>query len=138
MIKFKLLTEKAKAPERSSAGAAGFDIYATEYAELWPGIHATLPTGVSVAIPDGYYGSIRPRSGMAVKHSIDVLAGVIDCDYRGEIKVCLINHGSKMLEIKPGDRIAQMIVEPFYSESVVVESLDDTGRGAAGFGSTGV
>lgn len=135
--KFKL-QDNAKSPVRSSGGAAGFDIHAISYAELWPGVHAILSTGVAVAIPEGHVGLIWPRSGMAAKFGVDTLAGVIDCDYRGEIKVSLINHGDKMIEIKPGDRIAQIIVQPFAADAEVVTELDDTSRGAAGFGSTGV
>lgn len=137
-IKFKLTHTNARLPTRAHASDAGLDIYAVELAELWPGVHAKLPTGLHMAIPDGYAGIIKPRSGLAVKHSIDILAGVVDASYRGEVQVTLINHGDQKMEIKPGDRIAQLLIVPVaLPEPVQVDSLDDTERGAGGFGSTG-
>jgi dUTP pyrophosphatase len=98
-----------------------------------------IPTGLSVAIPSGHYGRIAPRSGLAAKHGIQVHAGVVDSDYRGEMRVCLINHGSEMVEFKPGDRIAQLIIERcLITPAAWADNLDSTERGQGGFGSTGV
>ena len=119
--------------------SAGLDLRAAHETWVNPGERALIKTGVSVAIPQNFFGSIRPRSGLAVKKGIDVLAGVIDCDYRGEIGVVLINFGSEVFYVKPGDRIAQMIIQPYLVVNTVqVDSLDETSRGLGGFGSTGV
>ena len=92
-----------------------------------------------MAIPEGHYGRVAPRSGLAVKNFIDVGAGVIDCDYRGALGVVLFNHSADDFHIKPGDRIAQLIIEKISTPDVVeVDDLDETARGAGGFGSTGV
>lgn len=100
-----------------------------------------MPTGLVVAIPAGHYGRIAPRSGLAVKHGIDVLAGVIDSDYRGEIQVILINHSDQTVHFRHGDRIAQLILEKATRPKLVavdrIEDLGNTERGAGGFGSTG-
>lgn len=98
-----------------------------------------MSTGLAFAIPVGNYGRIAPRSGLAAKHSIDVGAGVIDADYRGEVRVLLFNHSDIDFAINEGDRIAQMIIEKYtLTDLVEVQELDDTVRGAGGFGSTGV
>lgn len=98
-----------------------------------------MSTGLAFAIPVGNYGRIAPRSGLAAKHSIDVGAGVIDADYRGEVKVLLFNHSDIDFAINEGDRIAQMIIEKYtLTDLVEVQELDDTVRGAGGFGSTGI
>ena len=136
-IKFKLIDEQALVPERQTAGAAGFDLYTTENYSLLPGEYKVFKTGVACAIPEGYCGIIMPRSGWAVSKGLDKLAGLIDADYRGEVLVCLVNHGDSYITIKAGDRIGQMVVTPFLGESEVVEELDDTVRGEGGFGSTG-
>ncbi len=105
-----------------------------------PGTRAIVPCGFAMALPPGYEAQVRPRSGLAAKHGVTVLnaPGTIDADYRGEVKVILINHGDADFEIRRGDRIAQMVVAPVsavtFSER---ETLDDTERGAGGFGSTG-
>ena len=99
-----------------------------------------MPTGLAIALPDGFEAQVRPRSGLAVKHGITVLnsPGTIDADYRGEIKVPLINHGHEAFVVRRGERIAQLVVAPFTQVGwVEVELLDDTERGAGGFGSTG-
>lgn len=137
MIKFKLLHDKAKAPTRATEGAAGFDLYCCEHATLYPGVHAVLGTGVAMAIPPRHVGLIWPRSGMAARHGVDTLAGVVDSDYRGEVRVSLINHGDRPVELKPGDRIAQIIFQQHLSWADVVDELDETERGDGGFGSTG-
>lgn len=139
MIKWKL--SGGKEPTRATDGSAGFDIYALESGEIRPGAHVLMRTGVHCAIPRGWVGIVKPRSGLAVRHGVDILAGVIDSDYRGEIHVALINHtepgAAPPLEIKAGERIAQMIVVPAMMESTVVDDLPETDRGSGGFGSTG-
>lgn len=127
-------------PAYETAGAAGMDLRAAEDMILSPGARALVPTGLSIALPEGYEAQVRPRSGLAVKHGVTVLnaPGTIDCDYRGEVKVPLINHGQQDFVISRGDRIAQMVIAPVtriaWSE---VDMLDDTARGAGGFGSSG-
>lgn len=139
MIKFKKLHPSAILPTRGSEHAAGLDLYAVERADIWPGAQAMISTGLAVAIPADHYGRIAPRSGLATKHGIQVHAGVVDADYRGEIHVCLINHGDRMVEFKPGDRIAQLIIEKcLIVPAEWADDLDGTERGAGGFGSTGV
>ena len=124
-------------PKRSSEEAAGLDLYASKDQTIKPGTRALVDTGIQIKLPSGTYGRIAPRSGMSVK-GIDVSAGVIDRDYRGEVKVLLHNHGSTALEVKPGDRIAQLIVERIAMVDIEeVENLDATERGDKGFGSTG-
>lgn len=138
MIQTKLNHSLARLPRRNHPTDAGLDIYAVECATLRPGVHAVLPTGVHVEIPGGYVGLIWPRSGLAAKHGIDTLAGVVDASYRGEIKVSIINHGHEDFEIKPGDRIAQMLIQPVMGwECQQVDELSDTERGEQGFGSSG-
>jgi len=97
-----------------------------------------VDTDISMAVPEGTYGRIAPRSGLAAKHMIDTGAGVIDADYRGQVKVLLFNHGEKDFEVKEGDRIAQLVLERIYTPEVVeVKELEESVRGAGGFGSTG-
>lgn len=127
-------------PAYETAGAAGLDLRAAEAVTLKPGGRHLVSTGLSIALPQGYEAQVRPRSGLAVKYGVTVLnsPGTIDCDYRGEIKVPLINHGEDDFVIARGDRIAQMVIAPVtrisWSE---VAALDDTARGAGGFGSSG-
>ena len=131
-------------PRQQSAGAAGVDLLAalgiSEVVTMPPGSRAIVPCGFAMALPNGYEAQVRPRSGLAAKHGVTVLnaPGTIDADYRGEIKVILINHGETNFAIRRGDRIAQMVVAPVsavgFSER---ETLDDTERGSGGFGSTG-
>lgn len=133
----------AAAPEYQSSGAAGADIRAAvgESVVLQPGHIALVPTGLFLSIPSGYEVQVRPRSGLAAKNGVTVLnsPGTIDSDYRGEVKVVLINLGSAPFTINNGDRIAQIVVAP-VARGVFVEAdvLDETERGAGGFGSTGV
>ena len=137
-IEFSRLDPDAKLPTRGSEHAAGLDLYSLEEVVLAPGDRAAVRTGLAAAIPHGYYGRVAPRSGMAVKAGLDVLAGVIDSDYRGEIKCALINHGREAINIEAGSRIAQLIVEAIIMpQPVWSDSLSDTSRGADGFGSTG-
>lgn len=138
----KRLTDTAKLPTKGSDGAAGFDLYADEDCAVYPHPMAEsrrlVSTGIALSIDPGKVGLIWPRSGIAVKFGMETGAGVIDSDYRGEIKVLLFNFGNSAFEIKRGDRIAQLLIVPVYGQSVVeVDDLSDTARGVFGFGSTG-
>ncbi|WP_372003283.1 dUTP diphosphatase [Tistrella mobilis] len=131
-------------PEMKTAGAAGLDLPAAVPADapimLAPGGRALVPTGLTMAIPEGYEGQVRPRSGLAFSQGVTVLnaPGTIDADYRGELKVLLVNLGDAPVEITRGMRIAQLVIAPVTATRLVeVEALDDTIRGAGGFGSTG-
>ena len=138
MLKIEKLEIDAIVPTLGSEGAAGFDLYLSGRGNIviYPGKQATIPTGIALDIPKGKVGIIKPRSSLAL-HGIDVLGGVIDSDYRGEVKVILINHGTGPMLFEPGDRIAQLVILDHYNEFEVVESLGDTERGSGGFGSTG-
>jgi dUTP pyrophosphatase len=125
-------------PEYASAGAAGADLRASEAALLAPGGRTAVRTGLRVQIPPGHVGLVWPRSGLAARHGIDTLAGVIDSDYRGEVLVMLVNHGDQPFAIAAGDRIAQLLVQRVERAHFIrVERLEDTARGTGGFGSTG-
>lgn len=127
-------------PAYETAGAAGMDLRAAEAFTLKPGTRCLMPTGLSIALPQGFEAQVRPRSGLAVKHGVTVLnaPGTIDCDYRGEVKVPLINHGQDDFTILRGDRIAQMVIAPVVRiDWAEVGSLDETARGSGGFGSSG-
>ena len=135
---FKRLHPDARLPTRGSAGAAGLDLYAVERVTIRAGGRAAVRTGLAVSIPAGFYGRVAPRSGLAVRHGIDVLAGVVDSDYRGEILCALVNHGDEPFEVEPGARVAQLVVEAIATpEPGWVEELEETKRGTGGFGSTG-
>jgi dUTP pyrophosphatase len=137
-LKFLRLNPDATLPVRSSAQAAGLDLHSVEELQIQPHHRAAVKTGLSVAIPENTYGRIAPRSGLAVKSGIDVLAGVIDSDYRGELICVLINHGDQPFTISPGDRIAQLIIEQIITPTPEwTTQLDPTGRNDQGFGSTG-
>lgn len=130
-------------PAYETSGAAGADVRANMDADvtLHPGERALIPTGLHMAIPQGYEVQIRPRSGLALKQGITALnaPGTIDSDYRGPVGVILINHGTNRVIIKHGDRIAQMVVAPVIQATFrAVDNLDATERGTSGFGSTGV
>jgi dUTP pyrophosphatase len=137
-LRVKLLREGSTAPERKSAGAAGYDLSACEAAVVLPGGWALVDTGVAIAVPPGTYGRIAPRSGLAVR-GISVGAGVVDADYRGPVKVLLFNHStSDPLAVEPGDRIAQLVLEAIVVPEVeVLQELPVAERGSSGFGSTG-
>ena len=127
-------------PAYETPGAAGMDLRAAEDMTLKPGARCLMPTGIAIALPEGFEGQVRPRSGLAVKHGITVLnaPGTVDCDYRGEIKVPLINLGETDFIIHRGDRIAQMVIAPVVRiawRQVVL--LEETTRGEGGFGSSG-
>jgi len=130
-------------PEYATEGAAGMDLKARLEAPLTigPGTRALIPTGLSIELPAGYEAQIRARSGLAVNYGIGLVNGVgtVDSDYRGEIKICLINHGEESLTIKDGDRIAQLVFARYTRASLeVVDELRNTERGERGFGHTGV
>ncbi|PVH93228.1 dUTP diphosphatase, partial [Periconia macrospinosa] len=137
-LQVQLLSEHAKAPTKGSAFAAGHDLYSARDVVIPARGRARVDTDISIAVPAGTYGRVAPRSGLAAKHGIDTMAGVIDADYRGQVGVILANLSEQDFEIKVGDRIAQLIVEKIVMpEVVVVEKLEESVRGAGGFGSTG-
>ena len=132
-------------PAYQTPGSAGADLHAAvpegQPVVLQPGEWRLIPTGIAIALPDGYEAQVRPRSGLAAKHAISCVntPGTIDSDYRGELKVNLINHGRAPFTVRRGERIAQIIVAPvIQARWAEADSLDDTQRGAGGFGSTGV
>lgn len=136
------LRASARLPERATPGAAGLDLHASLEAPvvLSPGQRLRVPTGLAIALPSGHEGQVRPRSGLAAKHGVTVLnaPGTIDEDYRGEVQVLLVNLGEAAITIADGERIAQLVVAPVARVSLtLVDQLDDTTRGADGFGSTG-
>jgi len=143
-MNIKLISEDATIPYKGSEGAAGYDLYTTETYSLKPGEIKTFKTGIALSIPFGKYGRVAPRSGLAVKHGIDVLAGVIDSDYTGEILVALVNLGNNDVTlpiVKDGKRaaIAQIIFENYTNyEFTKVDDLNVTNRASAGFGSTDI
>lgn len=127
-----------ESPTYASEHAAGADLRAAEDVTLIPGERAAIPTGVSVEIPPGHVGLVWPRSGLAVRHGLDTLAGVIDSDYRGEVRVVLVNHGSEAVTLARGDRIAQLLLQRVERGVFArADSLGATDRGDGGFGSTG-
>ncbi|WP_346922717.1 dUTP diphosphatase [Glutamicibacter creatinolyticus] len=140
-IAIKLLDDGLPTPGYAHHGDAGADLCAREAVQLAPGQRALIPTGIALAIPHGYVGLVHPRSGLAAKHGITVLnaPGTVDAGYRGEIMVTLLNtdpHAT--FEVQRGDRIAQLVIQKVeQAQFTVVDSLDETVRGAAGFGSTG-
>jgi len=138
-LRVKKLSPNAIMPSRGSALAAGYDLSSATSCVVRARGKALVPTDLSIAIPEGTYARIAPRSGLAWKRSIDVGAGVIDADYRGPVGVILFNHSDQDFDIKAGDRIAQLIIEKILTPQVLeVEDLDSTFRGIGGFGSTGV
>lgn len=133
--------EGLPAPSYATTHAAGMDVVSAEDVTLEPGGRHAVATGFAMAIPEGYEVQVRPRSGLALKHGISLpnTPGTIDADYRGELKVILINLGTEPFSIARGDRIAQLIAAPVQmARFTEVEELDDTARGAGGFGSTGI
>ncbi|CAI2313936.1 unnamed protein product [Caenorhabditis sp. 36 PRJEB53466] len=137
-VRFTKLNENAQMPTYGSAAAAGADLYSAEDVVVPARGKFCVSTGLQLELPFGYYGRVAPRSGLAAKHFIDVGAGVVDSDYRGELKVLLFNFNDTAFEVKKGDRIAQLICERIahctYEEA---DDLENTDRGAGGFGSTG-
>lgn len=139
-LKVFLRSENATVPTKGSALAAGYDLYSSESAVIPAQGQGMVATDLTIIVPIGTYGRVAPRSGLAVKHGISTGAGVVDADYRGEVKVVLFNHSKKDFEIAKGDRIAQLVLEQIVNADVKVitqEELDVTVRGEGGFGSTG-
>jgi len=138
-VRVVLLEADAKVPVRSNPSDAGADLFSTESIMIHPGERKTVGTGVSMEIPEGFYGRVAPRSGLAAKHGVDVLAGVVDSSYRGEIKVVLLNTDRhNTFHVEKGDRIAQIIFEGHFNFPLAEsDSLDESRRGAGGFGSSG-
>ena len=141
VVKFKKLNPEGVIPTRGSAFAAGLDLYALDfYKILEPGERFLFSTGISMELPPLHEGQLRPRSGLAFKSGVTVVnsPGTIDEDYRGELKVLLINHSKETVTIQKGDRIAQIVIAPVsYCDVKVIEELSDTTRGTGGYGSTG-
>ena len=138
-LKVKRLSSDAILPHRGSEGAVGYDIHCVCDFALDGLHHICVPTGISVQLPTGVYGRVAPRSGLAVKHGVHILAGVIDPDYTGEIKVIMCSLNGSTMEFKKGDRIAQLVLERCEVPPVVeIDCMEETLRGGRGFGSTGL
>jgi len=137
-LKVKKLVENAKLPERKREGDAGLDLYCIEDVEILPNEIKLISTGIAIEIPKGYFGLIKDRSGLATK-GLHVLAGVVDENYRGEVKVVMINLGKEKIKLEKFSRIAQLIIIPYAKVEVEeVEELSETERGEKGFGSSGL
>jgi dUTP diphosphatase len=137
-LRFKQLDTRAVLPKRGSVLAAGLDVCGIDDVEIQPKQRVMARTGLAVAIPPGFYGRVAPRSGLAAKNGLDVLAGVIDSDYRGEIVCVLYNTGDETIKLPAGSKICQLIIEQIITpEATWATDLDETARGAGGFGSTG-
>jgi dUTP pyrophosphatase len=137
-LRFKRLDPRAVLPARGSALAAGLDICGIEALTIQPGERTLARTGLAVAIPEGYYGRVAPRSGLATKQGLDLLAGVIDADYRGEILCLLYNAGAEAIHLPALSKICQLIIEKILTPTAVwADEINDTDRGSGGFGSTG-
>jgi dUTP pyrophosphatase len=141
-LKIKRLHARAAIPSYATPGSAGLDLSASLESplELAPGARALIPTGIAIELPPGHEGQVRPRSGLAVKHGVTVLnaPGTVDEDYRGEVKVSLVNLGQDPFRVEPGMRVAQLVVAPTVRVAVLeVDALEETRRGAGGFGHTG-
>lgn len=138
LLRFKKLDQRAVLPQRGSMLAAGLDVCSIEDVEIGPKQRVMARTGFAVAIPAGFYGRIAPRSGLAAKKGLDVLSGVIDSDYRGEVLCLLYNTGDEIINLPAGTKICQLIIEQIIMpEAAWATELDETARGAGGFGSTG-
>lgn len=138
IIRFKLLSPDAKLPQYAHADDAGFDIFSIESANLEPGQKHVFKTGLTSQIPQGWFVSFRDKSGLAAKHGLHTMGGVIDAGYRGEWGVILVNNGQEPVAIEKGDKVAQGILQPAEQAMIEqVEELSGTERGDGGFGSTG-
>jgi dUTP pyrophosphatase len=138
MIAIKKLHPDAKLPEYAHPDDAGMDFYASESITLQPNERTAVPTGIALAIPSGFVGLLWDKSGMAVKHGLKTMAGVIDAGYRGEIKIILHNLSNQPYTFERGTKVAQMLIQPVHQKRLIeVEDLDSTNRGTGGFGSTG-
>lgn len=139
-MKILKLSDTAIVPTKGSVGAAGFDLYADDHAFIKPHETRMIQTGIAIAVPEGYFGAIYARSGLATKQGLRPAncVGVIDEDYRGQVMVAMHNDSDTERVINHGDRIAQLVIQPYLKTDLeVVSSLDETERGAGGFGSTG-
>lgn len=137
-LEFKRLDADAVLPSRGSVASAGLDLYSIENITIAPHQRVLARTGLAVAIPEGFYGRVAPRSGLAMKTGLDVLSGVIDADYRGEIGCLLYNTGDEPIELARNSKMCQLIIEKIITpEAAWSEDLTATARGAGGFGSTG-
>ncbi|XP_071493135.1 uncharacterized protein [Diadema antillarum] len=138
VLRYAKLAPDAKEPVRGSDQAAGYDLFSNADMVVPSKGKALVPTDIQIALPEGCYGRIAPRSGLAVKKFIDVGAGVIDRDYRGNVRILLFNFSEEDFQVNKGDRIAQLVCEKIFMPSLeACESLEETERGAGGFGSTG-
>ena len=138
VLKFKKLTSNAKTPIRTSRYAAGFDLFSAEEKEIEARDQGVVQTDISVQLPKFTYGRISPRSGLTVKFSIDIGAGVVDQDYTGNLAVVIFNHSDKLFKVNKGDRIAQLIIQTICTPKLLeVENLQETERASNRFGSTG-
>ena len=138
ILKFKQLDPRAVLPTRGSLHSAGLDLYSIEDLVIAPLSRVRAHTGLSVAIPESFYGRIAPRSGLAANHGLDVLSGVIDADYRGEVICLLYNTGDQAIVLPAGSKICQLVIEQIITPTPAwEENLEETARGAGGFGSTG-
>jgi dUTP pyrophosphatase len=136
-LNVELIHIDAKVPTKAYEGDAGYDLYAVESATVWPGLPTKIPIGIKTEFPSGYYCQIKDRSGWAVKHQLHVIAGVIDAEYRGEWIVVALNLGSKIINIKKGDKIAQFVVIPIWDGTIhQVEFVSNTERGGKRYGSS--
>lgn len=139
ILRCRRLDPRAQLPTRGSEAAAGLDIYSLEDLRIEPQARTHARTGLALAIPTGFYGRIAPRSGLAARTGLDVLSGVIDADYRGEIICLLYNTGDALIELPQGSKMCQLIVEKIITPRCVwADDLDETARGTGGFGSTGL
>ncbi len=137
-IDIKLLDPRAILPKRSKPDDAGADLSSLDEVTLAPGARAVIKTGISMAIPPGYYGRVAPRSGLSIKHGLTTLAGVVDCGYTGDVSVVLVNLGQESITLPAGSRVAQIIIETCAPATWnVVDQLPDSARGADGWGSSG-
>jgi len=135
-----VLSDAATLPRYQTSGAAGMDLCCSEDVELAPMERKLVGTGIRIAVPEGYEAQVRPRSGLAIRHGISMVntPGTIDSDFRGEIKIILINFGNSVVKFGQGERVGQLVLCPVVrAELEVVEALEGTGRGEGGFGSTG-
>jgi len=138
-LRVKRLSSKAKIPKRSSAKAAGYDLYSASDITIPAKGKALVSTDLAIIVPEGTYGRVAPRSGLALRNFIDCGGGVVDADYRGPVGIILFNHDEVDYQVKEGDRVAQLVLERIYTPDVIeVEELDETERGVRGYGSTGL
>ena len=136
-MKIVKMSEKATIPSKGTPTAAGFDLYSAKTITIWPKTREVVPTDLKIELPRNSYGQIAPRSGLALK-GLDIGAGVIDQDYRGNLKILLINNGTTSYEVREGERVAQLLVKPILNPTIkTMEELTESTRGDRGFGSTG-